>query len=183
MGFNGARKHQKVEDPRFLYWADQLGFLVWGEMANASEYSEEAACRLATEWFNVVKRDYSHPSIIVWLPLNESWGISRVAYDKQQQAHATSMYWQTKSIDQTRPVLSNDGWEHTISDICGIHNYRSAEEMEKAYETVESAITTTPANRAIYCQGFSYRGEPILITEYGGIAYKKMKQKDGGIQQ
>ncbi|MBI0579962.1 glycoside hydrolase family 2 [Neobacillus cucumis] len=180
MGFNGARKHQKVEDPRFLYWADQLGFLVWGEMANASEYSEEAACRLATEWFNVVKRDYSHPSIIVWLPLNESWGISRVAYDKQQQAHATSMYWQTKSIDQTRPVLSNDGWEHTISDICGIHNYRSAEEMEKAYETVEGAITTTPANRAIYCQGFSYRGEPILITEYGGIAYKKDETEGWG---
>ncbi|WP_409304269.1 glycoside hydrolase family 2 protein [Peribacillus sp. SCS-155] len=172
MGFNGARKHQKVEDPRFLYWADKLGFLVWGEMANASEYSEEAARRLATEWFDVVKRDYSHPSVVVWLPLNESWGISRVAYDKQQQAHATSMYWQTKSIDQTRPVLSNDGWEHTISDICGIHNYRSAKEIEQAYKDVETAITATPANRVIYAQGFSYRGEPILITEFGGIAYK-----------
>lgn len=172
MGFNGARKHQKVEDPRFLYWADKLGYLVWGEMANASEYSEEAARRLATEWFEVVRRDYSHPSIIVWLPLNESWGISRVAYDMQQQAHATSMYWQTKSIDPTRPVLSNDGWEHTISDICGIHNYRTPEEMEKAYASVESAVSTTPANRVIYADGFSYRGEPILITEYGGIAYK-----------
>ncbi|MFD0049708.1 glycoside hydrolase family 2 protein [Actinomycetes bacterium NPDC127524] len=178
MGFNGARKHQKVEDPRFLYWADKLGFLVWGEMANASEYSEEAARRLATEWFDVVKRDYNHPSIIVWLPLNESWGISRVAYDKQQQAHATSMYWQTKSIDQTRPVLSNDGWEHTISDICGIHNYRSAEEMEKAYTSAENAVSTTPADRVIYANGFSYGGEPILITEYGGIAYKK-DQQDG----
>lgn len=172
MGFNGARKHQKVEDPRFLYWADKLGFLVWGEMANASEYSEEAARRLATEWFEVVRRDYSHPSIIVWLPLNESWGISRVAFDKHQQAHATSMYWQTKSIDQTRPVLSNDGWEHTISDICGIHNYRTPEEMEKAYASVEAAISTTPANRVIYANGFDYRGEPIMITEYGGIAYK-----------
>ncbi|MDM5285530.1 glycoside hydrolase family 2 protein [Peribacillus frigoritolerans] len=178
MGFNGARKHQKVEDPRFLYWADKLGFLVWGEMANASEYSEEAARRLATEWFDVVKRDYSHPSIIVWLPLNESWGISRVAYDKQQQAHATSMYWQTKSIDQSRPVLSNDGWEHTISDICGIHNYRSAEEMSNAYKDVDSAISTTPANRVIYAQGYSYGGEPILITEYGGIAYK-MDETEG----
>jgi hypothetical protein len=82
------------------------------------------------------------------------------------------MYWQTKSIDQTRPVLSNDGWEHTISDICGIHNYTTPEEMEKAYENVENAISTTPANRVIYANGFSYRGEPILITEYGGIAYK-----------
>ncbi|CAM3786550.1 glycoside hydrolase family 2 protein [Mesobacillus zeae] len=180
MGFNGARKHQKVEDPRFLYWADKLGYLVWGEMANASEYSEEAARRLATEWFEVVKRDYSHPSIIVWLPLNESWGISRVAYDKQQQAHATSMYWQTKSIDQTRLVLSNDGWEHTISDICGIHNYRTAEEIEKAYSSVENAITTTPANRVIYAKGFEYRGEPIMITEYGGIAYKVDEQEGWG---
>ncbi|RUQ32115.1 glycoside hydrolase family 2 [Peribacillus cavernae] len=180
MGFNGARKHQKVEDPRFLYWADKLGFLVWGEMANTSEYSEDAARRLATEWFDVVKRDYSHPSIIVWLPLNESWGVSRVAFDKQQQAHATSMYWQTKSIDVTRPVLSNDGWEHTISDICGIHNYQSAQEMETAYQTIESAISTTPANRLIYAQGFSYQGEPILITEYGGIAYKKDENEGWG---
>lgn len=172
MGFNGARKHQKVEDPRYLYWADKLGFLVWGEMANASEYSEEAARRLATEWFEVIKRDYNHPSIIVWLPLNESWGISRVAHDKQQQAHATSMYWNTKSVDQTRPVLSNDGWEHTISDICGIHNYRNEEELKEAYKDVESAITTTPANRVIYANGFSYNHEPILITEYGGIAYQ-----------
>ncbi|UGB30535.1 glycoside hydrolase family 2 protein [Metabacillus sp. B2-18] len=172
MGFNGARKHQKVEDPRYLYWADKLGFLVWGEMANASEYSEEAARRLATEWFDVIKRDYNHPSIIVWLPLNESWGISRVAHDKQQQAHATSMYWNTKSVDQTRPVLSNDGWEHTISDICGIHNYRNEEELKQAYKDVESAISTTPANRVIYANGFSYNHEPILITEYGGIAYQ-----------
>ncbi|RHW42876.1 glycoside hydrolase family 2 [Neobacillus notoginsengisoli] len=180
MGFNGARKHQKVEDPRYLYWADQLGFLVWGEMANASEYSEEAARRIATEWFDVVKRDYSHPSIIVWLPLNESWGFSRVAYDKQQQAHATSMYWLTKSIDQTRLVLSNDGWEHTVSDICGIHNYSSAEEMEKAYQSLESALTTTPANRVIYAKGYEYQGEPIMITEYGGIAYKVDEQEGWG---
>jgi hypothetical protein len=88
------------------------------------------------------------------------------------------MYWQTKSIDQSRPVLSNDGWEHTISDICGIHNYRSAEEMSNAYKDVDSAISTTPANRVIYAQGFSYGGEPILITEYGGIAFK-MDETEG----
>ncbi len=172
MGFNGARKHQKVEDPRYLYWADRLGFLVWGEMANCSEYSEEAARRLAAEWFDVVKRDYSHPSVVVWVPLNESWGISRVGHEKQQQDHATSMYYLTKSVDTTRPVLSNEGWEHTISDICGIHNYCSAEEIEKAYQTTTAAIAATPAGRLIYAQGYEYRGEPIMITEYGGIAYR-----------
>ncbi|MCL7746810.1 glycoside hydrolase family 2 protein [Halalkalibacter alkaliphilus] len=178
MGFNGARKHQKVEDPRYLYWADKLGFLVWGEMANCSEYSEEAVRRMVTEWVDVVKRDYNHPSLIVWVPLNESWGISRVAYEKQQQDHATSMYYLTKSIDTTRPVLSNEGWEHTISDICGIHNYNSAEHIKKSYETVESAINTEPANRVIYAEGYEYRGEPILITEYGGIAYQ-VDEQDG----
>jgi beta-galactosidase/beta-glucuronidase len=180
MGFNGARKHQKVEDPRYLYWADKLGFLVWGEMANCSEYSEEAVRRLATEWIDVVKRDYNHPSLIVWVPLNESWGISRVAFEKQQQDHATSMYYLTKSIDTTRPVLSNEGWEHTVSDICGIHNYNSAEHIRNSYETVESAIQTEPANRVIYAKGYEYRGEPIMITEYGGIAYKVDEQEGWG---
>ncbi|MDC3417551.1 glycoside hydrolase family 2 protein [Aquibacillus salsiterrae] len=172
MGFNGARKHQKVEDPRYLYWADKLGFLVWGEMANCSEYSESAVQRISNEWADVIKRDYSHPSIVAWVPLNESWGISRVAHEKQQQDHSLAMYYLTKSLDQTRPALSNEGWEHTISDICGIHNYSTAEAMEKAYQTTESAIHAQPANRAIYADGFHYRGEPIMITEYGGIAYE-----------
>jgi beta-galactosidase/beta-glucuronidase len=180
MGFNGARKHQKVEDPRYLYWADRLGFLVWGEMANCFEYSEEAVRRLTTEWIEAVKRDYSHPCIVVWVPINESWGVPRIAHDPQQQAHATSLYYLTKALDPTRPVLSNDGWEHTISDICGIHNYRSAEEMEKAYESLETAITTTPANRLIYARGYGYRGEPILITEYGGIAYRADRTEGWG---
>ncbi|WP_430790566.1 glycoside hydrolase family 2 protein [Virgibacillus flavescens] len=172
MGFNGARKHQKIEDPRYLYWADTLGFLVWGEMANCSEYSEAAARRMSAEWIEAVNRDYNHPSIVAWVPLNESWGISRVAHEKQQQDHSLAMYYLTKSIDTTRPVLSNEGWEHTISDICGIHNYRTPEEMQEMYKTVETAIESTPANRPIYAHGFSHRGEPIMITEYGGIAYK-----------
>lgn len=172
MGFNGARKHQKIEDPRYFYWADKLGFLVWGEMANASEFSEDAVRRMTNEWIEAVNRDYNHPSLVVWVPLNESWGISRIAHEKQQQHHSLAMYYLTKSLDQTRPVISNDGWEHTISDICGIHNYSSAKSMQKAYESVESAISTEPAKRQIYANGFQYRGEPIMITEYGGIAYK-----------
>ncbi|MGP4079120.1 glycoside hydrolase family 2 protein [Pseudalkalibacillus sp. R45] len=172
MGFNGARKHQKIEDPLYYYHADTLGFLVWGEMANAAEYSEQAAARLTREWIEAVERDYSHPSLIVWVPINESWGISRVERDPQQQSHSLAMYHLTKSLDTTRPVLSNEGWEHTRSDICGIHNYRLANEIKEAYATQESAISTFPANRSIYAKGFEYDGKPIMITEYGGIAYK-----------
>lgn len=180
MGFNGARKHQKVEDPIYLYWADKLGFLVWGEMANCQEYSEGAAKRLVTEWFDVIKRDYNHPSIVTWVPLNESWGIPRVNFDMQQQAHSLTMYYLTKSIDSTRPVLSNDGWEHTISDICGIHNYQGCEELSMAYKDVDSAISAIPANRQIYAKGYKYNGEPILITEFGGISYKVDAQEGWG---
>ncbi|TDM05249.1 glycoside hydrolase family 2 protein [Macrococcus lamae] len=171
LGFNGARKHQKVEDPLFLYWADTLGFLVWGEMAAASEYSEKYVERMTNEWIEVVNRDYNHPSIVAWMPLNESWGISRVNHEKRQQAHSMSMYYLTKSLDETRVVFSNDGWEHTKSDICGIHNYSNAEQVKANYETLEKTLSIKPANREIYCEGFSYDGEPIMITEYGGIAY------------
>src|SRR5262249_21885753 len=73
-GFNGARKHQKVEDPRWLYWADRLGLLVWGEMANAYFYTPEYVSRFVGEWQEALARDYNHPSIIAWVPINESWG-------------------------------------------------------------------------------------------------------------
>lgn len=172
MGFNGARKHQKVEDPRFMYWADQLGYLVWGEMANCVEFGPQAVERLTKEWIEIVNRDYNHPSIIAWVPINESWGVSRILLDQLQQHHSAAMYYLTKSLDATRVVMSNDGWEHTISDLCTIHNYESGEKMAKAYSDVETAISTEPARRAIYAKGYEYRGEPILVTEYGGIAYK-----------
>ncbi|MCC4722332.1 glycoside hydrolase family 2 protein [Salinicoccus sp. RF5] len=171
MGFNGARKHQKVEDPIFLYWADKLGFLVWGEMANAAEYDEGYVERMNKEWIEVIERDYNHPSIVTWVPLNESWGISRVAHEKKQQDHSLSMYHLTKSLDNTRPVLSNEGWEHTQSDICGIHNYLDETDIRNHYQDVDSALSHTPANRLIYARGYEYNNVPIMITEYGGIAY------------
>jgi beta-galactosidase/beta-glucuronidase len=172
MGFNGARKHQKVEDPRYLYWADRLGFLVWGEMANCVEYSEEAVNRITKEWIEVVNRDYNHPSIVAWVPMNESWGVSRVAVDVRQQAHVTSLYYLTKALDSTRLVLSNDGWEHTISDVLTIHNYLAAEEVKQTYRDVDTAVNTFPCKRVLYAQGYAYRGEPLILSEFGGIAYQ-----------
>ncbi|MGF7048409.1 beta-galactosidase/beta-glucuronidase [Paenibacillus sp. DS2015] len=172
MGFNGARKHQKVEDPRYMYWADQLGFLVWGEAANCVEFGPEAVERLTKEWFEIVKRDYNHPSIIVWVPINESWGVSRVMIEEKQQHHVTAMYHLVKSLDSSRMVISNDGWEHTISDLCTIHNYKNGQQLRNAFSSIEAAMTAEPVGRAVYAKGYSYRGEPILVTEYGGVAYQ-----------
>ncbi len=87
LGFNGVRIHQKVEDPRFLYWCDRLGLLVWGEMANAYVFSANAVERLTREWMEVLQRDYSHPCIVTWVPLNESWGVPALERDPAQQSY------------------------------------------------------------------------------------------------
>src|SRR5215210_4184820 len=171
MGFNGARKHQKVEDPRWLFWADTLGFLVWGEMANAYQYSPGYVRRMTAEWQEAVMRDYNHPCIVAWVPMNESWGVPNLASDRSQTEHLLALYHLTRSLDPTRPVVSNDGWEHAITDLCNIHDYRDAEALAKSYTTPESAIAAQPANRPIYVPGYAYRSEPILITEFGGIAF------------
>ncbi|ANN35510.1 glycoside hydrolase family 2 (plasmid) [Bacillus thuringiensis serovar coreanensis] len=180
MGFNGCRKHQKVEDPRFLYWADQLGYLVWGECAAAAFYSEKAACRLTAEWTEIIERDYNHPSIVAWVPLNESWGVPYIRSNQQQQHHSQAMYYYIHSLDGTRPVISNDGWELTVTDICAIHNYNHGTVVEEAkylqfkedLATKENLLSSQPAKRKIYANGFQHRGEPIILTEFGGIGYK-----------
>jgi beta-galactosidase/beta-glucuronidase len=171
MGLDGARKHQKVEDPRWLFWADTLGFLVWGKMANAYQYSTGYVRRMTAEWQEAMKRDYNHPCIVAWVPMNESWGVPNLASDRSQTEHLLALYHLTRSLDPTRPVVSNDGWEHAITDLCTIHDYRDAEALENSYATSESALTAEPANRPVYVPGYAFRGEPILITEFGGIAY------------
>lgn len=181
MGFNGVRKHQKVEDPRFLHHCDRQGLLVWGEMANAYDYSIEYAFKMNQEWIKVIERDYNHPCIAAWVPLNESWGIPNVECDDFQVNHALSLYHLTKSIDSSRPVMSNDGWEHMKSDLCTIHDYEWNEEvLEKRYDHLENILDFSPAKRNLYVKGFEYNKEPILVTEMGGIAFAISEQEGWG---
>lgn len=181
MGFNGARKHQKVEDPRYLYWCDQLGLIVWGEMANAYQYSEEYVRKITHEWQEVIERDFNHPCIAAWVPINESWGVPDIKVNVFQQRHALSMYYLTKSLDDTRLVISNDGWEHVKSDICTIHDYEWRQDiLSERYSTAEKAVNAAPANRNIFVGGFSYSGQPINVSEFGGIAFKKSEWEGWG---
>ncbi len=179
MGFNGCRKHQKAEDPRFLYWADRLGYMVWGEMAAAYIFDETAVARTTREWIEIVERDYNHPSICVWVPMNESWGAPHMAHDPQQQAYGLSLYHLLKGLDATRLVVSNDGWDLTRTDICAVHNYNHGGKDEpdkyvrfcRAVGEKEDILREIPAGHSIYARGYAHRGEPILITECGGIAF------------
>lgn len=177
MGFNGARKHQKAEDPRWLYWADRLGFLVWEEMPNAHDFSPDAASRTVREWTDIVSRDYNHPCIVAWVPINESNGCRRLGVDRRtptgafESQFAFDLYRMTRSIDRTRIALSNDGWEHTVSDLCTIHDYGDEEILRQRVSTLDALLMTAPSTRAVFAGGNSYGGQPILVTEFGGIFY------------
>jgi beta-galactosidase/beta-glucuronidase len=180
-GFNGARKHQKVEDPRWLYWCDRLGLLVWGEMANAyNVYHDDYVARFIDEWQQAVWRDYNHPSIIAWTPINESWGITRVLTDPRQQSHAKTLYYLTRSLDSTRLVQDNDGWEHTdATDLFGIHDYaKTGDLLAEKYKRLETDRSQIPrAGREPLAMGFKYNGTPIIMSEFGGISYRVGQQK------
>jgi beta-galactosidase/beta-glucuronidase len=173
-GYNGARKHMKVEDERWLYWADVRGFLVWSEMAAYYQFNEDSVANFTREWLDIVKQNYTHPSIIVWTPFNESWGVHYIATDIRQMRFTGGIYFLTKSLDPMRPVITNDGWEHTLSDIITLHDYEEkGEDFARRYsrlsEMLQNKIPHNKHKRA-FAEGFAWRGQPVIITEYGGIA-------------
>lgn len=172
MGFNGVRKHQKVADPRYLYHADHIGLLVWGEIGAAYLYSEQYADRIYREWLDALQRDYNHPCIVVWTPLNESWGVQEIETDPRQQAHSEAMVAITKSMDTTRPVVDNDGWEHTSGDLLTIHDYSPSGEMLRTHlGSMDAILALRPAQRALFVGRHAYAGQPILLSEFGGVKF------------
>ena len=176
MGFNGVRKHQKIEDPRYLYWADTLGLVVWEEMPSAYRYTRDSIERLTHEWVEVVKRDSSHPCIVAWVPFNESWGVPDLPDSPAQRHYVQALYHLTKTLDPTRPVIGNDGWESVATDIIGIHDYDdSAQRIGVRYgaSEVESRLFKfeRPGGRLLLLDGSTRADQPIMLTEFGGIAY------------
>lgn len=176
LGFNAARIHEKVEDPRFLYWADRLGLLIWGEMGSTFEYSAKAIERVTREWTDVIARDRSHPSIVTWVPLNESWGVQQISHDPAQLHFAQALFHLTKALDPSRPVVSNDGWEHADSDLITIHDYATTgDDLRANYrdaETVQSLVDGVgPVGRRLVLLPQGKRDEPIMVTEFGGVTY------------
>lgn len=176
LGFNAARVHQKMEDPRFLYWADRLGLLVWGEAPGTFEFSTTAMRRTIAEWQAVLERDLSHPCIVTWVPLNESWGVQHIAHDARMQAYARALFQLTKAIDPSRPVVSNDGWELLETDIWSIHDYESSGEVMRARYGDRDCLARLldgigPAGRRIRLSDSPDRGQPVMLTEFGGVQY------------
>jgi beta-galactosidase/beta-glucuronidase len=175
MGFNGVRKHQKIEDPRFLYWADVLGLAVWEEMPSAYRFTPRAVERLSREWTAVIDRDYSHPCIVSWVPINESWGVPNLPDNPRERHYVHALYHLTKTLDPTRPIIGNDGWESIATDIIGIHDYDDQpERIAKRYHAEEVLPRLfkreRPGGRVLVLEGDKHSEQPLMLTEFGGIA-------------
>lgn len=184
LGFNGARTHQKAEDPRYLYWADTLGLLLWGEIGAAYTWSDKAIHRLSNEWTEIVRRDRNHPSVIGWTPFNESWGIGQVASEVQQQEAVRALVALTRSLDGTRPIIGNDGWEHVETDILTIHDYEwSGEELTRRYGSHltnnEVAAGYNVAEKVLLATEILDADQlPRMITEYGGVSFAPAESEE-----
>lgn len=184
MGLNCARKHQKAEDPRYLYWADRLGLLVWAEMPSGRIFSTELIETLTREWMDLIRRDRAHPSIIAWVPFNESWGVWHQATRPEQRAFVDAIVSLTRALDPTRPVVGNDGWEFSSGDLWTLHLYaetrdvatRLAELIEQPSKSVTEEYGGQP--RAGVLDGADIAGLPILLTECGGVGFGQYGDSD-----
>lgn len=179
MGFNGARKHQKFEDPYYYYLADEEGLLTWCEMPSAYYFNCDEISYVTTQWQEIVNTAKKFTSVITYAPLNESWGIRKAAVSAQQQEFARTLYYLTKSMDGSRLVSTNDGWENlSESDILAIHDYSSlGHELKSKYnrDTYDSGFQTF---RKVLANGNPYCGQPVLLTEFGGIMMAKDQHND-----
>lgn len=166
-GFNGARLHQKVFEPRFLYHCDRMGYLVWGEYGNwGIDYSRaEVLAPVLKEWAEVVERDFNHPSIIGWCPFNETWD-----YDgrKQRDTLLETVYRFTKQLDPTRPCIDTSGNYHVETDIFDVHDY---EQDPAVFQGNYDRLMTEHVLFNHYENRQTYRGEPVFVSEYGGIQW------------
>lgn len=176
MGFNGCRKHQKVEDPLFLHLADRLGFLVWGEMANAYRFSPQYVERFDAEWAAAVQRDINHACVVAWTPVNESWAYTDLAHCAEQRSHIRALYHATKTRDPSRPINDNCGWEHVQTDLTTFHDYADGAQLAATCSALDGGILAPKAGRPLFVaplgadQGSAHNpSAPVLCTEFGGI--------------
>jgi beta-galactosidase/beta-glucuronidase len=186
-GFNGARLHQKVFEERFLYHADRIGYIVWGEfgdwgcgnMGHPEGDHQKPGADYITQWLEVLERDYSHPAIVGWCPLNETW--------QNITDHITvlddvtrGMFLATKAMDTTRPVLDTSGYSHRVleTDVYDSHNYTQDPDVfakDNANMAEDKPFRNAPAERAWLRRSGSlewslpYRGQPFFMSEFGGI--------------
>ena len=177
VGFNGARLHQKIFEPLFLYHADRLGYIVWGEYPNwgLDHTLPESVYPFMSEWQEEIARDYNHPSIVGWCPFNETWAHKPTGRHQCNEVIATA-YYMTKALDKTRPVIDTSGNYHVVTDIYDLHNYKQDAVLFKTEldKLVDGEVWDPNVK---YKQPLQWDGKiPMFMSEYGGIRWSN---KDG----
>jgi beta-galactosidase/beta-glucuronidase len=153
-----------------------LGLLVWAEMPAAYEFTTRTVDRITQEWLEIQQRDYSHPCIIAWVPVNESWGVPTLSSSAPQRSFVMALYHLTKALDPTRLVVGNDGWEQIVTDVITVHDYTAhADVLRQRYGSAAGLSDTLhdvqPGYRSVLLPGMNREGQPVMITEFGGISY------------
>ncbi len=177
LGFNGARFHQKIFEPRSLYWADRLGYLVWGEAPDwGLEVSHvEGLAGFLQSWVEEIERDYNHPSIVGWCPFNEHDSVKTPETFR-------SVYMLTKAFDATRPVIDTSGWTHVETEIYDVHDYdQNPATFEARYAPLVTGDGDTFKNVAASSASGEWKaGQPYMVSEYGGIWWNPGQESPGG---
>jgi len=179
LGFNGVRKHQKSEDPRWLAWADRLGLLVFPELPAAQRFDATAARRGLAEWGELVRAQRGHPCVAGWVPVNESWGVPALADEPAQRAYVRALVETAHALDPGRPAVGNDGWEIVGGELVCAHDYEQDPAVLAARWGSDAAIAahlagfapvTGPAvRRRLLLEPAERAKRPVLVSEFGGV--------------
>ena len=178
-GFNGARLHQKVFEPRFLYHADKLGYMVFGEYPNwgLDHTRVDSIYSILPEWICAVDRDFSHPSVIGWCPFNETWDLYN---RKRAEIVVETVYDVTKAKDPTRPIIADSGsWPTKRGDAHDVHDYEQDPEIfRQNYAGAENGLVCDQLYRMDKNRQFFDVNRPVFVSEFGGIKWVHGKTED-----
>lgn len=174
-GFNGMRIHQKVEFSTLLFLCDYYGLVVWSEIPSFYRDDPRARAEFWEQLPQIVEKQRNHPSIITWVLFNESWGLQGIHNNRSQQQLVDAAYAYLHSCEPSRLIIGNDGWEHTQTDLLTIHDYaQSAKVLGARFnapaDNLNGSFSQT-SQRNNFAEGYRYSGQPVLISELGGIAW------------
>lgn len=172
MGFNGVRVHQKIENDIFYYLCDKKGLYVFGEIPSAYEFTERMRSEFSRDCRRIFEQLKNHVCISCWLLFNETWGVYGINEDREQQNYIEGLAAQLRGLDP-RPVITNDGWYHLDSDILSLHEYeQDAEVFSREYRDKDYVVGGKIINTlgTAFAKGYRYSGQPVFISEYGGVA-------------
>lgn len=185
LGFNGARPHMKIFEPLYLYYCDKYGYIAWGEFPNWGLDICDTGIQpdVLSQWREAMDRDYNHPSIVGWCPMNETHITKRNAEEIQvHDGFLKTLYDTTKAFDPARPCIDTSGYIHQIyTDIYDLHSYnQNAEALAKLLVLVAEGKGTQGDHSFDKRGTCTYNGQPLFVSEYGGARWAEESAEGWG---